>query len=207
MNNPERFDKIETSLHGVQFPLRPPTKFSSSWTDGQCKLCNRADGCTPVSPEWESSAISALIQVEKLAAVFFRRDRARVVLPEGAVPIPCDQVVAPSSQRQGKHAQRSAQSSPTSAQFPQHRNGGVGPRRDPLFPQAAIDYHVHGVEVFGRCAMASQELGSKITLQGGETEAVLRIMLQHELNQPVAETADAIIENNRIGAGDGHAAP
>src|SRR5580693_458894 len=34
------------------------------------------------------------LQVDKLAAVLFRGHRTRVVLPEGAVPIPCDQVVA-----------------------------------------------------------------------------------------------------------------
>src|SRR5579863_885749 len=68
------------------------------------------------------------LQVEKLAAIFFRRDRARVVLPEGAVPIPCNQVVAPSSQPQGEKAQRSAQSGPSSAQFPKNRDGSVGPR-------------------------------------------------------------------------------
>jgi hypothetical protein len=146
------------------------------------------------------------LHIEKLAAVFFRRDRARVVLSEGAVPIPCDQVVAPSSQPPGKHAQRGAQSSPSSAQFPQNRDGSVGPRRNPLFPQAAIPHYVHRVEVVGGSAVPSEDLCGKIALQGGETEAVLRIVLQHELNHPVAKTADAIVENDRIGAGDGHAA-
>ena len=48
--------------------------------------------------------------------------------------------------------------------------------------------------------MASKYVSRKSTLQRGETEAVPQIAVQEELNQPVTQATDAVVENDRIGS-------
>ena len=54
--------------------------------------------------------------------------------------------------------------------------------------------------------MASKYFGREFTLQRGETETVVHIAVQEELNQPVTEAANTVVENDRIEAGGGHMA-
>src|ERR1700685_453031 len=146
-----------------------------------------------------------LLQIEKLTTIFLRRDRARIVLAEDAVTVSRDPIVAPISQPQRKQLQRRAQGTPSSAKFSQSHNRSVGARRNSLIGKRVVQHYVHGVEVVWGSVVPSQYLSRKIALQGGKAEAVVRIVFQKELNQPVAEAADAVVENDRIGAGGGHA--
>lgn len=48
--------------------------------------------------------------------------------------------------------------------------------------------------------MLLENAGREVSLQSGKTETIVRIMSQNELDEAVAEAADAVVENDRIGA-------
>src|SRR5580692_11458501 len=138
--------------------------------------------------------------------VFFRRDRARIVLTEDAISVSRYQIVAPVSQPQRQRLQKRTHGSPSSTQFPESYNGCVRPGCNPLPRKIVVQHHVHGVEIVWRGVVASKYVGCKFTLQRSKTEAVVRIAVQEELNQPVTETANAVVQNDRVGGGRSHLA-
>jgi hypothetical protein len=69
-----------------------------------------------------------------------------------------------------------------------------------------IEYHVHGVEILGGSSVPLENPGGEVTLQSGKPEALLGIMFENELDQPVAQGADSVVENDRVRIGGRHIA-
>ena len=96
-----------------------------------------------------------------------------------------------------------AQELPDSAEFFQDKDDGIGAREETFVGKFVIDDDVDSVEVLGICAVAGQDAGSERALQRCETKDSVGITADNELVQPVAESADAVVENDGVRHGLG----
>jgi len=188
-------------------------KFDCSEGDllgGQSEMCAIASNCRFLATLGMTNRVRlrffAFRQVKKLAAVFFVGNRASVVLAEDAVTTSHDEIVFPISQPAGQHSQRDTQDIPSSAEFSQDYHGSVGLGCEALVRLGVVEYNVHSVEIRGSRVVAPQYRGREVALQGGKAETILRIMLQNEMDEAVAEDADAVVENDGVGVGNRHIA-
>ena len=63
-----------------------------------------------------------------------------------------------------------------------------------------IEDDVDGVEILMVHAMPLQYRGGKVALQRSKTKTIVTISLQQKLDGAIAKTADAIVENDRVGS-------
>jgi len=142
------------------------------------------------------SAQSSSLGVQKPVPVFFFRKRADIVFAEDAVAVAGNDVVSPVAQRFGQGSQEKAYSAPESSQFSEHGDDGIGAGGGAL---AGFFYEVHRIQIVRVETVLPQDSGGEVALQRGETEVGVEIAFQDELYEAVAEAADAVIKEDRIG--------
>jgi len=131
--------------------------------------------------------------------VFWIRQRTGLVLSEDAIPVPRDQVVAPVAHSPWEQREQHRAKLPTSAKLPQDLNGCVVSRKQSLTGLLVIEHQIKRVEIIGIGIVLPQKVAGKIALQRCEPKPVSMIVLEHKLDQAVAESANAIVEDDRIG--------
>jgi hypothetical protein len=75
---------------------------------------------------------------------------------------------------------------------------GIGTLQYSLILLLIVFYQVERVEVFRVQAMSLQNLLGEVTLQRRKPQVSTLIMPQQELDQPIAQPANTVVENDRI---------
>src|ERR1700727_959921 len=81
----------------------------------------------------------------------------------------------------------------------QHEDHGIRPRENLFAHEIVINDHIHRIEILRILPMAPENACGYRTLQSGKTKDSIRIAPQNELDEPVAQAADAIVEQDRVG--------
>lgn len=147
---------------------------------------------------------SALDGVEELPLVFFLRQRTGIVFAEDSVTVAGDQIVSPIAKPSRQQPQRKRKTLPDAAQFMQDEDYSVGPGRELLVRLVVVQDHIDGVQVARIGAESFENAACELALQRGKAETIVRIALQNKLNEPVAQAANAVVKNDRIGGIIGH---
>src|ERR1035437_5502858 len=84
------------------------------------------------------------------------------------------------------------------SQLPEDKDDRIGPSQQLLVGLVGIDHNVHRIEVLSIRPMPGQNAPSQRTLQRGEAEDARRIAPQNELDEPVAQPADAVVEQDGV---------
>jgi len=92
---------------------------------------------------------------------------------------------------------------PEAAELVKDKNDSVGAGQQALVSEIGVHNDVDGIEVGGIRAVAGQDAGRQRALQRGEAEDGVRIAAEDELDKAVAESADAVVEEDGRGHGWG----
>jgi len=130
--------------------------------------------------------------------VFRRGQQAGFVFAEHAITITRDYPIHPIPQYPWQNAARARQT-PNATERVDHVENCVGAHQHPLSRMPMINHYVEGIEIARVCAMSFEDCLGKFALQRRKTKPVVNIALQNKLNQTVAESADAVVENYRTG--------
>jgi hypothetical protein len=137
-------------------------------------------------------------QIQKSISIFCFGQKAAIAFTEDTVAIVGNYVVSPIAKPPGDDSQQRRSERPRSAYLLQNRNDRVRARRKPFLGPAAFFDEVHGIQIAGIEAVTSQDFGCEVALQRCIMEAPVRISLQAELHQTVAESANSVVENDRV---------
>jgi hypothetical protein len=131
------------------------------------------------------------------------RDGAGVKLSEDFVAIPRNQVVDRVAERVRKEFAELGNPRPTPAQVREDKPGGIRACEQVLARLFRIRHYIESVQICRRRPVAAEEACGKCALQRGEAEDVVAIVPERELDQTVAQSADTVVEQDRVG-GCGH---
>ena len=81
----------------------------------------------------------------------------------------------------------------------QYEDDGVGPGEEMFAGEFMVEDDVDGVESAGVDAAAVEDVGGERALQRGESEGGIGIATENELDETVAESADAVVEEDGMG--------
>jgi hypothetical protein len=137
-----------------------------------------------------------MLYIQKTATRFRVGKNAGFGAAEDLVAVPGDEMVSLIADNAGKDPESKAEESPASAEPLKGEKDCVGARQQVLIRQFVIQHDVDRVEIAGIPSMAIKDAGGKSALQRGKTKAVLRVALQDELDEAVAEAADAVVEED-----------
>ena len=136
---------------------------------------------------------------QKPISIFCFGQKAAVALAEDAVAVAGNHFVSPVAKPPGDDSQQGCRNGPMSTYLSQYGNDGVGAHRNPFLGPTAVFDEVYGIQIAGIEAMTLKDSAREIALQGGEAETTVGIALQAELDQTVAESANSIVDKDRIG--------
>ena len=83
--------------------------------------------------------------------------------------------------------------------MPEKESDRIRTKQQRLAGPVVVQNDAHGVDVCGIRVVAVEDLGGKPTLQRGETKCPFRIAAQNEPDETIAQSADAIVEEDGIG--------
>ena len=98
-----------------------------------------------------------------------------------------------------------AEKLPESAKAFEDKDDGVGAREETFVGKFVIEDDVDSVKVLGIGTVTGQDARGERTLQRGEPKDGVKITAQDELIQPIAESADAVVEDDGVGHGPDYA--
>ena len=149
------------------------------------------------------------LQVQESDARLFRRQGTRVIAPKNAVAIAGQHPICPvpnwpRNEFEEKTGEppgcESGRAKPGSrCELFQDENDSIRPRHQSFGRKLVIDHHIHSIEVPRIRPVPPQNAPSQRTLQRGKSKHASRIAPQNELHQPVAQPADAVIQEDRMG--------
>lgn len=90
---------------------------------------------------------------------------------------------------------------PRAFELAQGEEDGVRAGEEAFAREFVVQDDVDGVEVTGIRAVTGEGAGGERALQRGETENGVGIMAESELDEAVAESADAVVEEDGMGHG------
>ncbi|HWX92861.1 MAG TPA: hypothetical protein VNY29_09535 [Terriglobales bacterium] len=90
------------------------------------------------------------------------------------------------------------------SEFAQDVGHGIGAREESFLGLLVVRDDVERVEIDSVGSMTSENLSGERALQRGEAEEILAIMLEGELDEAVAESAKAVVEEDGV---RGHTIP
>lgn len=131
--------------------------------------------------------------VQKSVPMYLFRKRAALVFPEDAVAVAGDEFVSPVAQGSRTDAENRCDGAPESAQGAKYGDYGI---RAGFGLGAGGFNNVDGIELIG-IEVVEESFGI-VALQRGEPEASGGVALEDELHQAVAESADAVVEEDGI---------
>jgi hypothetical protein len=127
--------------------------------------------------------------------MFGRRHYAGFVAAEDFITVAGDAVIDEIAQGFGKYAREDGDEAPETAKLFQDEKRGVGAVEERFVRLIEIDHNVKSIEVCGIFFVAGENVGGQIALQRGEAEDALRVAAENELIEAVAESADAVVED------------
>jgi len=110
-----------------------------------------------------------------------------------------DEAVAQFAQRTRNNSQQRRGDAPEPAQVLRNEDRSVRAGQQAFAGLAVVEDDVHGIEIGRADAMAAQNPGGEIALQRCEPEDVAVVALEDEFHGAIAEAADAVVENDRVG--------
>ena len=137
-------------------------------------------------------------QVEEAGAGFLGGKRAGVITAEETVAIPGDEAVSPIAEGTRHKSQSECCGGPGSGELLEDEDGRVGTVNEGFAGFVVVGDHIDGVEVVSVRAVAAHDAGSEGTLQRGEAENIPAVVAQDELDQAVAQSADAVVEEGGV---------
>jgi len=128
--------------------------------------------------------------------IYVTQHCADVGASENAVAMAGDSVVGKVSQESGNHGQGSCQRAPWDCKLAKYIKHSGGAREQILAGKFGVEDEVDRVKVGRLNAVAGQNAGCDGTLQRGETKDAIAVAAQDELDEAVAESADAVVEED-----------
>ena len=126
---------------------------------------------------------------------------AGFVFTEYSVTVPSNQVVLPFADAARKNAEQIPPEPPHATQFRQHSSHPLIASKNKLGGCAIVEDNVESIQSVWVESMAFEDRARDSALQGSETKTIFAITLQDELDEAVAESADAVVEDNGMGIG------
>jgi hypothetical protein len=155
------------------------------------------------------------LEIEEAAAILRAGKNAGFGTAEDAVAAPGYGVVSRFPKESGHHLEKNCGYAPTTTESLQDEENGIGPG-EKIFVRPSFGWVVHGwilahwirvdddvdrIESVGAGAVLGEDAGSERALQRGETEDGVAIAAKDELDEAVAESADAVVEQDGMGHG------
>jgi len=145
----------------------------------------------------------AFLRVKEPRAVAGIGEGAGVELAEDRIAITCNEVVDGVAEGTRDHTAHRCCDSPNAAEGCKDKDGGVGASQETFGGLLWVDDQVDGLERCSGRAMALENLCGERALEGGEAEDRGVIATEDELDETVAESANTVVEEDRVG-GIGH---
>jgi hypothetical protein len=130
--------------------------------------------------------------------MFWIGKQAGFVYSENAIPIARDKVVRDIPHWSWYHASDTSHF-PDAVKLRQQVQNRIRASEQTLGRLAVVNHNVHRVEVLCVCAMTLQQILREAALQRSKPQPVMFVALEQKLVQPIAESTNAIVKDNRIG--------
>jgi hypothetical protein len=88
---------------------------------------------------------------------------------------------------------------PRACELLQDEEDGVGAGEEEFVGKSIVEDNIDRVEVAGVGPVAGEDAGDESALQRGETEERIAIAAENELDQAIAESANAVVEEDGVG--------
>ena len=122
----------------------------------------------------------------------------RFAFAKNAITVAGDQIVSPFAKTPREQAQKSCPYPPSAAQLIEHFRGSIISGEKALARLVQVEHQIKSVQIIWIAVVPPKYIASKIALQGSKAEAVLLVVLQDELHHTIAQSADAVVENDRV---------
>ncbi len=142
-----------------------------------------------------------LLLVEEAGVIRVTRQCADFGAAEDAVAVTGDGVVGRVAEEFGQESQEGCGWTPWASELVEDEEGGVGAGEQRFVGEFMVEDDVDRVELGGIDAVAGEDAGGEWALQRGETEDGVVIATENELDEAVAESADAVVEKDGMGHG------
>jgi hypothetical protein len=140
-----------------------------------------------------------LLYIQKTAACLRGRDWAGIVAAEDAVAGAGDEIVSPVANGTRDEAEDESGEAPRAAELFKHKEDRVRARQKRFVGLAAVDHNICGVEIGWIGAVTGEDASCERALQRGEAKVRRAVVAKNELNVAVAESADAVVEEDGVG--------
>ena len=141
------------------------------------------------------------LKVEKAAAILIAGQWAGIEAAEEAIAAAGYDVVSLIAEGFGQELQEKRRKTAEASELAQDISGCIGAGKQALIGEFEIEDDVDGIEVVRVGGVASEDTGCERALQGSKTENCVAIAAEDELDEAVAESADAVVEKDGVGHG------
>jgi hypothetical protein len=146
-----------------------------------------------------STATILLLLVEEAAVVQITGQRAGFGAAEDAVPPAGYGIVGGVAHQLGQELHEESGSSPEPSKLLKDEDSRGGTREQRFVGQVMVEHHVNRIKVGGADAVAGEDAGGEGALQRGETEDRFAIATENKLDEAVAQSAHAVVEEDGVG--------
>jgi hypothetical protein len=122
---------------------------------------------------------------------------------ENAVAVAGDEAIPSVAQRSGQESEDDTEDLPESAKALENEDNDVRAREETFVRKFVIEDDVDGVKVLRIGIVTGQDTRGERTLQRGKAKDGVGIAAEDELIQAVAESACAVVKNDRVSHGFG----
>jgi hypothetical protein len=136
--------------------------------------------------------------VEEAVTILIAGQCANFGAAEDCVTVAGYDVVGGVAEEFGQELQKGCAGPPETWELFQDEDGGGGAGEQIFAGEFVVDRDVDGVESGGVGSVTREDGGSKGALQRGEAEDIIVIAAENELDEAVAESADAVVENDGV---------
>ena len=134
--------------------------------------------------------------VEEAGAGILAGNGTGVVASKNAVTVAGDEAIGRVAEGTRNKLERECERAPDSAEVLEDEEDGVRAEEQRFVGLVVVDDEVDRIEVGRIRAVADKDAGGQRTLQRGEAEDGAAIAAEDESDQPVAETADTVVEED-----------
>lgn len=138
------------------------------------------------------------LRIQKPVPVPWVRKRALVEFSEQAIPISRNEIVERVPDETRHRAEQCCDEFPDTAKAAQQQDRRFRARAEALARFFGIGHDIESVEVVGGDAVTGEDPGRNRSLQCRKTELILPVASQGELDESIAKSADAVIEDDGV---------
>lgn len=140
----------------------------------------------------------SLLPVEEAAAILITRQCAGVGAAKNAIAAAGDGIVGRIAEKPGQKLQEEGGWAPEASELLEDEEGGVGAGEQRFVGEIVVEDYVDRVQIGGVDAVAGEDAGGGSALQRGETEDGMAVAAKDELDEAVAKSADAVVEEDGV---------